>query len=121
MAVKNVPAPKVPDSVVVEVSAIRSELVPYAKPRMVVEAPPSFKTFPFRVMEVVVTSVEVDVLTVGTVEGITGFDGSDGSPVPRALDAVTVKVYETPFVNPVTVIGEALLELAMLSGLEVTV
>jgi hypothetical protein len=34
---------------------------------------------------------------------VTAFDGDEAGDVPRALVAVTVKVYEVPFVSPVTV------------------
>jgi hypothetical protein len=39
----------------------------------------------------------------GMVAGVTALDGDDAGPVPTALVAVTVKVYEVPFVSPVTV------------------
>ena len=41
----------------------------------------------------------------GTVAGATGVaeTGVDGAPVPIALAAVTVKLYEVPFVSPVIV------------------
>jgi hypothetical protein len=39
----------------------------------------------------------------GTVAGTTAFDASDGALEPTALVASTVKVYEVPFVSPVTV------------------
>src|SRR5919198_6560374 len=35
--------------------------------------------------------------------GVTGLDGSDGGPVPTEFVAVTVNVYVTPFVRPLTV------------------
>jgi len=35
-------------------------------------------------------------------------DGAEGTEVPAALVAVTVKVYGIPRLKPVTVIGEAL-------------
>ena len=35
--------------------------------------------------------------------GVTAFVGSDGGPVPMALIAATVNVYDEPLVNPVTV------------------
>jgi hypothetical protein len=41
----------------------------------------------------------------GTVAGVTEFDGDEDALVPIALVAVTVKVYEVPLVNPVTVMG----------------
>lgn len=39
----------------------------------------------------------------GTVRGVTGFDGSDGGPLPTMFTATTVNVYVTPFVRPETV------------------
>jgi hypothetical protein len=39
--------------------------------------------------------------------GVTEFDTADGALIPAALVAVTVQVYEVPFVRPVTVIGLA--------------
>ncbi len=42
----------------------------------------------------------------GTVAGTTELEVADPALSPSAFVAVTVKVYVTPFVNPVTVIGE---------------
>lgn len=42
----------------------------------------------------------------GTVAGVTELLAVEDALVPRALVAVTVKVYATPFVRPVTTIGE---------------
>ena len=42
----------------------------------------------------------------GVVDGITALEADDETLVPTEFLAVTVNVYETPFVNPVTVIGE---------------
>ena len=39
----------------------------------------------------------------GMVAGTIGADGADGGPVPTALVAVTVNVYEVPLVRPFTV------------------
>ena len=39
----------------------------------------------------------------GTVAGVTGDDASDAAPAPAALDAVTVKLYGTPFCRLPTV------------------
>jgi hypothetical protein len=39
----------------------------------------------------------------GTAVGRTGDESTDVEPVPDAFVAVTVNVYEMPFVNPVTV------------------
>jgi hypothetical protein len=38
----------------------------------------------------------------GTVDGVTAADAAEATPVPLAFVAVTVNVYEVPFVNPVT-------------------
>jgi hypothetical protein len=46
---------------------------------------------------------ETPVGAVGTVRGVTGALGSEGRDVPAELVAVTVKVYEVPFVSPVIV------------------
>ena len=39
----------------------------------------------------------------GTVAGTTAAEAADAGPVPAALVAVTVKVYEVPLVRPETV------------------
>jgi hypothetical protein len=39
----------------------------------------------------------------GTVNGVTAADAVDAEPAPDAFVALTVKVYEVPFVRPVTV------------------
>jgi len=39
----------------------------------------------------------------GTVEGTIEADAADGEPMPDAFVAVTVNVYEVPFVRPATV------------------
>lgn len=39
--------------------------------------------------------------------GVIELDAVEAAPVPAELVAVTVKVYDTPLVRPVTVIGEA--------------
>jgi len=38
----------------------------------------------------------------GTVAGVTGLDGADGALLPTAFVAMTVNVYEVPFVRPFT-------------------
>ena len=45
----------------------------------------------------------------------------DDVPAPAAFVAVTINVYEVPFVSPVTVIGEAAPEAVILPGEKVTV
>jgi hypothetical protein len=39
----------------------------------------------------------------GTVDGVAEFDATEASPVPARFVAVTVNVYEVPFVRPATV------------------
>ena len=39
----------------------------------------------------------------GTVDGTTAVDAEEAAPVPFTFVAVTVNVYEAPFVRPVTV------------------
>ncbi|MNU98235.1 hypothetical protein D3C71_883400 [compost metagenome] len=54
--------------------------------------------------------------------GVTALDAVEAGPAPAALSAVTVKVYATPLVNPVTTIGElAPFTGATSAGLTVTV
>ena len=38
----------------------------------------------------------------GTVAGMTALEGDEDGPVPKALVAVTLKVYDTPFLRPPT-------------------
>ncbi len=60
----------------------------------------------------------------GTVAGVTGFEGAEGVPVPTAVVALTVNVYEVPLVRPVTV-ATVVVPLGVTAknppGLEVTV
>ena len=51
----------------------------------------------------------------------TAFEGAEAGPVPDAFVAVTVKVYDTPGVSPVTVIGLAVPVAVTPPGAEVTV
>src|SRR5918912_1152678 len=55
--------------------------------------------------------------------GVTAFDGVDAGPVPAALEALTVKKYVVPFVNPVTValVAGAATVAVSPPGLDVTV
>jgi len=57
----------------------------------------------------------------GILNGIIVLLKSDAILVPTALVAVTVNVYEVPFVKPVIVIGEPLLLPVKFPGLEVTI
>jgi hypothetical protein len=54
---------------------------------------------------------------------MTTFDGCDGSEFPDEFEAVRVKVYETPLVRPVTIIGLTVVgpEAVMFPGDEVTI
>jgi hypothetical protein len=47
------------------------------------------------------------VAPLGGADGVAAFDGAEAGPVPTAFVAVTVNVYLTPFVKPVTVNGLA--------------
>ncbi len=59
----------------------------------------------------------------GTVIGVIGLEAADAGPVPTALVALTVKVYDVPLVSPVTVIEvHGALQLALkLPGFDVAV
>ena len=57
----------------------------------------------------------------GTVAGVTAPEALDATPVPAALVAVTVNVYEVPFVRPVTVHVVAVVVQVNEPGDEVTV
>jgi hypothetical protein len=60
-------------------------------------------------------------MTVGSATGVTELLAALAGPVPEVFVAVTVKVYEVPFVKPVTVIGEDAPVPVRPPGLEVTV
>ena len=60
-------------------------------------------------------------LVLGKATGVTLFDGAEGALVPTAFVAVTVNRYVTPFVRPVTVIGEPVPDRVIPPGLDVTV
>jgi len=66
-------------------------------------------------------SVQVFLTTSTACPGVTAFDAADGAPVPTEFVAVTVKVYDVPFVRPVTVSGLALPVSVFPPGFEVTV
>jgi hypothetical protein len=53
--------------------------------------------------------------------GVTLFDGAEAGPVPAAFLAVTVNVYDVPFVKPKTVSGPDDPMAIFPSGLDVTV
>ena len=57
----------------------------------------------------------------GTVAGVTGFDAVEADPGPAALVAVTLNVYATPLLSPVTVMGLLAPVAVNPPGLEVTV
>ena len=58
---------------------------------------------------------------VGWVDNVTEFDGVEDAPIPTALVAVTVNVYVSPFVSPVTVIGLPVPVAVYVSVMSVTV
>src|SRR4051794_31216600 len=64
--------------------------------------------------------VTFDVVELGP-RGVTEFEADDAGPVPMALVAVTVNVYEVPFVKPVTVSGPLLPDAVCPPGCAVTV
>ncbi|MNN15287.1 hypothetical protein D3C81_1283890 [compost metagenome] len=53
--------------------------------------------------------------------GVTALEAPEAAPVPVLLVAVTVKVYDTPLVNPVKMIGEIAPVPVAPPGLAVTV
>jgi hypothetical protein len=57
----------------------------------------------------------------GVVAGVTALEAEEAELTPTAFVAVTVNVYEVPFVSPVIVIGEEPPVAVMPPGLEVTV
>lgn len=57
----------------------------------------------------------------GTPVGVTAFESSEAVPGPASFEAVTVNVYETPLVSPVTVNGLAAPVAVKPSGIEVIV
>ena len=57
----------------------------------------------------------------GAPSGVTRAVAADGGPVPKAVVAVTVNVYPTPFVKPVTTSGLDAPEAVNPPGLEVAV
>ena len=57
----------------------------------------------------------------GEPTGVVGADAADDGPVPALFIAVTVNVYETPFVSPVTWIGLAPPVAVIAAGFDVTV
>ena len=61
------------------------------------------------------------VIEIPAADGTTLLEAPEAGPVPTVLVAVTVKVYVTPLVSPVTVIGDAALETFTVPGIDVTV
>ena len=90
--------------VVVAVSPpVSDESVPQANPDSVASEPPVERIWPFRVAVEVEMDVALLVETEAAVDGVTAFEAVDEALVPTALVAVTVNVYDTPLVRPVTV------------------
>ena len=76
------------------------------KPLDVLEAVPPTVILALRVrddVEIFVIDDRVSVGGMGTMFGVTEFEGSLAELVPLAFVAVTVKVYGVPLVRPVTV------------------
>ncbi len=57
----------------------------------------------------------------GTVDGVTAAESVEAAPVPDTFVAVTLNVYEVPFVRPVTVQDVVPVEHVNEPGVEVTV
>jgi len=57
----------------------------------------------------------------GTVDGTTAAEAVEAAPVPETFVAVTVNVYDVPFVRPVTVHEVVAVEHVNEPGVEVTV
>jgi hypothetical protein len=57
----------------------------------------------------------------GTLNGVTGAEGAEGKLSPSPFVAVTVNVYDVPFVSPVIVIGLAAPFAVIPPGIDVTV
>ena len=85
---------------------------------------PPFETGAVQVTVLFAFSLEVpetDVGAPGTVEGVAGSLGVEDTLEPLAFLAVTVNVYDVPFVNPVTTKGEDESVVKNPPGLDVTV
>jgi len=63
----------------------------------------------------------VSVRPAASATGVTAFEGAEAGPVPNALVALTVKVYDVPLARPVTVSGEAAPVAVKPLGFDVTV
>ena len=64
---------------------------------------------------------ETEVGAPGTVDGVTTADADEAAPVPDTFVAVTVNVYDVPFVRPVTVQVVVAVVQVKEPGVEVTV
>ena len=66
-------------------------------------------------------AAEIPVGAPGTVDGITAADTAEAAPVPDTFVAVTLNVYEVPFVRPDTVHDVVVVVHVNEPGVEVTV
>ena len=69
----------------------------------------------------IVVPVKLSVSWFPSILGVIAFDATDAEDVPIALVAVTVKVYSTPLVKPVTTIGDSDPVAVIFPGEDVTV
>jgi hypothetical protein len=111
----------VPSEVFVDNATVGPPNVPQTTPRTETDAPPSLVIFPPLLAPVTVILLIAVVVTVGTVTGITATEGTEATDGPTTFVATTVKVYDVPFVNPVTFMGEVAPVAVKLPGLDVTV
>jgi hypothetical protein len=62
-----------------------------------------------------------EIVPVPQVKAVTAVEAEEATELPIAFVATTVNVYDVPFVNPVTIIGEVVPVTGEVAGLEVTV
>jgi len=111
----------VPSEVFVDNATVGPTDVLQTTPLTETDAPPSLVIFPPLLAPVTVILLIAVVVTVGTGTGITADEAAEATELPTELVATTVKVYDIPFVKPVTVSGELAPVAVKLPGLDVTV
>jgi hypothetical protein len=111
----------VPSDVFVDNATVGSPDVPQTTPLTETDAPPSLVIFPPPLPPVTVILLIAVVITVGTVTCITADEAVEATELPTAFVATTVKVYDIPFVKPVTVRGELDPVAVTPPGLDITV
>jgi energy-converting hydrogenase Eha subunit A len=77
--------------------------------------------FPAHAPTQYVTTGLTEVMTGFGNSGVTAAEAADAGPLPALLVAYTVKVYGSPLVNPVTMIGLEVPVAVIAPGFEVTV